>query len=67
MDIINVVNGERSLNTDMVECDYFNFMNGDIAAIKKFTFTYMSEYWWGEETLANLAEMKYSYRGEDEF
>ena len=67
MDLINVEKGERSLNCDIVECDYFNFMNGDVTAIKKFTFTYMSEYWWGEETLANLSEMMYSYRGENDF
>lgn len=54
----------KSLNVDMVECDYFKFLSGDVQTIKNFTFTYMSEYWWGEETLANLTEMKYFYEKE---
>ena len=60
-DLINVEKGEKSLNVDMVECDYFKFLEGDKSAIKKFTFTYMSDYWWSEYTLADLTEMKYSY------
>lgn len=60
-DLINYEKGEKSLNVDKVECDYFAFLNGETSAIKKFTFTYMSEYWWGENTLADLTEMKYSY------
>ena len=60
-ELINIEKGEKSLNVDMVECDYFAFLNGETSAIKKFTFTYMSEYWWGENTLADLTEMKYSY------
>lgn len=59
--LINVNKGEKSLNCDMIECDYFDFLNGNEKAIKKFTFTYMSDYWWGENTLADLTDMKYSY------
>ena len=28
---------------------------------------YMTEYWWGEETLANLTDMKYSYEENNDF
>lgn len=58
--IINDHKGMKCLNTDLVECDYFNFLDGDLKARRNFTYTYMSEYWWGEETLAKLSEMKYS-------
>ena len=60
-DLINVEKNEKSLNCDMVECDYFNFLNGDKNAIQKFTFAYMSEYSWSEETLGTLTDMKYSF------
>ncbi len=58
--IINDHKGMKCLNTDLVECDYFKFLDGDLKARRNFTYTYMSEYWWGEETLAKLSEMKYS-------
>jgi len=64
-ELIHIEKGEKSLNVDMVECDYFNFLNGDPASIKKFTFTYMSDYWWSEYTLADLTDMKYSYDDEE--
>jgi two-component SAPR family response regulator len=60
-DLVYVDKGEKSLNTDLVECDYFSFLNGDASAIKKFTFAYMSDYWWSEYTLADLTDMKYAY------
>lgn len=64
--IVDLINfdkrgGWKSLNIDMVDCDYFRFLDGDPSTVRNFTFTYMSEYWWGEETLANLTEIKYSY------
>lgn len=59
--IVDKKSGTKSLNVDIVECDYFKFLQGDLTAIKNFTFMYMTEYWWGEETLANLTEMKYFY------
>ena len=59
--LININKGEKSLNCDLIDCDYFDFLNGNEKAIKKFTFTYMSDYWWSEFTLADLTDMKYSY------
>lgn len=59
--IIDKKTGAKSLNVDIVDCDYFKFLAGDIVTIKNFTFEYMTEYWWGEETLANLTDMKYFY------
>ena len=65
--IIDKKTGAKSLNVDLVECDYFKFLAGDQVAIKNFTFMYMTEYWWGEETLANLTDMKYSYEENNDF
>ena len=61
--VIDKTGGSKSLNIDLVECDYFKFLDGDPVVIKNFTYTYMSDYWWGEETLANLTEIKYSHEG----
>ena len=58
--IVNNNKGMKCLNMDIVDCDYFKFLEGDATAIRNFTFTYMSDYWWGENTLSYLAEMKYN-------
>ena len=58
--IVNNNKGMKCLNMDIVDCDYFKFLDGDATAIRNFTFTYMSDYWWGENTLSYLAEMKYN-------
>lgn len=43
-----------ALNVNEVNCDYFDFMNGDIYARQKFMDNYMLEYSWAEETNAIL-------------
>lgn len=60
-DLIINDKGGKSLNCDLVDCDYISFCNGDESAIKKFSFAYMSDYSWAEYTLAELTEMKYVY------
>ena len=32
--LINVNKGEKSLNCDLIDCDYFDFLNGNEKAIK---------------------------------
>ena len=42
------------LNTKIVDCDYFRFLEGDVRAINAFTGQYMSAYSWAEFTLGYL-------------
>lgn len=52
---------EYRLNEELFDCDYYEFLDGQTEAISRFNFEYMSEYSWGEETLARLTELKYKY------
>ena len=42
------------LNTKIVDCDYYRFLEGDIRAINSFTGQYMSAYSWAEFTVGYL-------------
>ncbi|MDO5478468.1 MAG: winged helix-turn-helix domain-containing protein [Clostridia bacterium] len=48
--------GQRSINTDEVICDYFEFLKNPEAMSAEFCGEYMSDYAWGEYTLAHLME-----------
>ena len=45
------------INPEAVNCDYYDFLAGNPAALKKFTGEFMSQYSWAEETTGFL-EMK---------
>lgn len=51
--LITKPNG-RALNTEMVECDLYSFLDGDEAAKRSFTGEYMHNYSWGEEKIPFL-------------
>lgn len=42
------------LNTNIVDCDYYRFLAGDVRAINSFTGQYMSAYSWAEFTVGYL-------------
>jgi hypothetical protein len=42
------------LNTKVVDCDYYKFLEGDTRAINSFTGQYMSAYSWAEFTVGYL-------------
>lgn len=42
------------LNTDMVDCDYYHYLNGDTSYWRLYHNEYMKEYSWAEETNADL-------------
>ena len=42
------------LNTKIVDCDYYRFLEGDVRAINAFTGQYMSAYSWAEFTVGYL-------------
>lgn len=45
-----------AIDPEQVECDYFNFLNGDIDAVNSYMGEYMSNYSWTEFTTASLYE-----------
>ena len=44
---------------DKVECDYYQFLQGDISAINAYLGEYMSQYSWAEMTTATLEDKKH--------
>ncbi|MBE6576931.1 MAG: response regulator [Ruminococcaceae bacterium] len=42
------------VNTSLVDCDYYRFLDGDVTAINSFTGQYMSAYSWAEFTTGYL-------------
>jgi hypothetical protein len=53
-DILISHNGVRSVNTAAIRCDYYEFLAGNEKYRKAFHNAYMTDYSWGEETLATL-------------
>lgn len=43
-----------SVNTKLIDCDYFRFLSGDVKSINSFTGEYMSQYSWAEFTVGNI-------------
>ncbi len=53
--IVERQRGKVRLRTEEVVCDYYEYLSGDEQARNKFHQEYMSQYSWGEETLATIA------------
>jgi two-component SAPR family response regulator len=47
------------VNTKIVDCDYYRFIEGDMRAINSFTGQYMSAYSWAEFTVGYLEKQLY--------
>lgn len=47
-------NQEYSVNTQLIDCDYYKYLENDASAQKKFAGEYMLQYPWAEETTAAL-------------
>lgn len=52
--IVEKVDGHRRIVPELVDCDYFNYINEGETAGRTFNGAYMSDYSWGEETLSCL-------------
>lgn len=46
--------GMIAIVTDYIDCDYYDWINGDVNAINKYNGEYMSQYSWSEFTNAGL-------------
>lgn len=56
--IVTKSSGAFGINTQMIDCDYYRYLEGDPYAISLYTGEYMTQYSFAEETRAFL-EMKY--------
>ncbi|MBQ6987284.1 MAG: response regulator [Oscillibacter sp.] len=48
--------GRMGINTALVDCDYYQYLRGDPDAVRQFHGEYMSQYSFGENTLAALTQ-----------
>lgn len=53
--------GDLWIDVEKVDCDYYHFINGDVAQINAFHGEYMTNYSWAEFTLAELGKVKATY------
>ena len=53
-DLFNKSRGYISIKTDLTDCDYYSFMNGDSDAINEYSDEYMAQYSWAEFTVGYL-------------
>ena len=53
-DVLVRQKGEVGINKKLVDCDYYEYLKGNPQALQKFHGEYMSQYSFGEVTLANL-------------
>lgn len=58
-EILNLQRGKISIDADAVDCDYYDFIRGDVAAINSYAGEFMSQYSWGEITNAELSFQRY--------
>ena len=52
--IIEKVDGRRRIIPEMVNCDYFNYIQGKQVPGQQFNGAYLTDYSWGEATLSGL-------------
>ncbi len=57
--ILETRHANRSVNMEMLDCDYAKMLAGDKETIRGFSGEYMSEYFWAEETCARLSQIKW--------
>lgn len=53
-DVIDKARNTIKIKTELVDCDYYSYLDGDIDAINSYTGEYMSNYSWAELTNAWL-------------
>lgn len=53
-DVIEKARNTIKIKAELLDCDYYKYLNGDIDAINSYTGEYMSNYSWAELTNAWL-------------
>lgn len=54
-DVVETVDGKRRIVTDQVKCDLYDYLSGREEYSRLFMGSYLTNYSWGETTLAELA------------
>ncbi len=54
LDLFITTRGACYINAKLMDCDYYDLLDGRQEAVRKFDDTYMTEYFWAEETLGSL-------------
>ena len=52
--IVESINGKRRLKVSEVDCDLYDYLSGEQKHVNSFHGIYMTNYSWGETTLAGL-------------
>ena len=55
-DIVETIDGKRRIVMENVKCDLFDYLSGKAEYEQLFKGTYLSNYSWGENTLAELTK-----------
>ena len=50
-----------SVDGDLLDCDYYNFLRGDSYAVNSFRGEYMAQYSWAEMTIGNIVRKSGNY------
>lgn len=58
LDMLHIMSRGRAINKNAVDCDYFSFLEGEPQVISNWNGEYMTNYSWGEYTLANLLSQR---------
>ena len=53
--IVEAVDGKRRIVTELVRCDLYDYLSGDEKYAQLFKGCYLTNYSWGENTLAELS------------
>lgn len=59
--VIQASPSEYKVDVELFDCDYYQFLNNDYFAIKKYNGEYMDNWDWGETTAAYLQKLKLRY------
>lgn len=58
LDMLHIMSRGRAINKSAVDCDYFSFLEGSPQVVNNWNGEYMTNYSWGEYTLANLLSLR---------
>lgn len=57
-DLLIAEKNRYSIDVEKADCDFYQFLKGDIRAINKYYGEYMTQYSWAEMTLGYLEQQK---------
>lgn len=63
--IIQSTRGQKWVDTDQMDCDYYHLMQGHADALALFNGQYMIEYSWAERSTANCIRIKQYYQDKE--